>query len=152
MRIESSSNDAAPFLMRAEFRIYTLRKNGHERRKLQRNRVRKRPRKCTERSPARNATEWRVEAGSAFFDETVGGVGQAVAEAAALITKRAKTTFATGGTIRHGCARLLSRSHLRHRRRSNCRNECKPCSVRRDLAATGIEVPLIGTAVARNRL
>src|SRR5262245_20103871 len=39
--------------------------------------------------------EWWVEAGPAYFDDTVGGVRQAVTEATALITKRASTKYAT---------------------------------------------------------
>src|SRR3954469_5080457 len=38
--------------------------------------------------------EWWVEAGPAYFDETVGGVKQAVTEAAALIAKRPSTKYA----------------------------------------------------------
>jgi hypothetical protein len=38
-------------------------------------------------------TEWWVEAGPAYFDETVGGVKQAVTEAAALIAKRASSKY-----------------------------------------------------------
>jgi hypothetical protein len=39
--------------------------------------------------------EWWVEAGPAYFDETAGGVEQAVTEAAAVIAKRPSTKYAT---------------------------------------------------------
>ena len=39
--------------------------------------------------------EWWVEAGPAYFEETAGGVIQAVSEAAALIAKRPSTKYAT---------------------------------------------------------
>jgi Cytosol aminopeptidase family, N-terminal domain len=41
-------------------------------------------------------TEWWVEAGPAYFDETVDGVRQAVTEAAALIAKRPSVKYANG--------------------------------------------------------
>ena len=48
-------------------------------------------------SPKYDLTEWWVEAGPAYFDETVSGVREAVSQAKAVIAKRPATKYATGG-------------------------------------------------------
>ncbi len=47
-------------------------------------------------SPKYDLTEWWVEAGPAYFDETVSGVKEAVTQAKAVTAKRPATKYATG--------------------------------------------------------